>query len=407
KRAAGVLAVQVAVGLALIMGLAALAVDVGLLYNSVGQMQVAVDAGSLAGASALLVGTDDVHVRANYYTGLHRVAGETLEEAPDTHVAVSIGNWYGLSQAFVPGGAEESVKPNAVRVVGTRNELPMIFGSLLGIPTREVQRQAVSVLGGGKCLGIWGIEGVWGDGDLRTDSYNSTEGSYGGGNVYPNGDVCSGSDITLNGSSVVIRGDAMYGLEHDLITEGSPEIVGVVDELCCPLVPPAVAGDVESAASNNDNASIGLTERGRDPFAGSQWDFYVTGSDSLALPGGTFYFTSAVIDGTATVTVSAPTVIYLSGPAAFTGNGLINLTEDPKNLIIYSTGETMILDGTAGFYGVVIAPNADIVLAGTGEYFGVLVGETLDIDGTADIHVDEAAVLDIMGFPSAAPVIVQ
>ena len=164
---------------------------------------------------------------------------------------------------------------------------------------------------------------------------------------------------------------------------------------------------MDAAQASNDNASIGLTNKGRDPFDGSPWDLVVTGNDGLTLPEGTFYFTSALIDGQATVTITGPTVIYISGPATFTGGGLINVTQDPKNLIIYSTGTTMTVDGSAGFYGGIVAPNAEVNLTGTSEYFGTIIARVLNMFGNTTIHVDEQLAFSLTGVDPKLPLLVQ
>ena len=93
--------------------------------------------------------------------------------------------------------------------------------------------------------------------------------------------------------------------------------------------------------------------------------------------------------------------------AAFTGNGVVNVTQVPGNLQIFSTGPTLSLDGTAGFYGAVIAPTTDIILAGTGEYYGTNLGRTGDADGTSTIHVDESLIADLFYNESVTPIMVQ
>ncbi|MCH7527671.1 MAG: hypothetical protein IID39_09560, partial [Planctomycetes bacterium] len=189
-----------AVLLVVLLGMAAMSVDIGFIYNSKAEMQVAVDAAALAGASGLVDGAGVPEGRARDYAARHVVAGEPVNEAADMHVSVTIGNWEGLAGDFFPADEDEFVTPNAVRVDGRRDNLPLYFARVLGIDSSDIQRDAVAVLGGGRCLGIWGLQGVFGDGDIYTDSYDSRNGAYGGGNVHPNGDICSSQQIELRGS---------------------------------------------------------------------------------------------------------------------------------------------------------------------------------------------------------------
>jgi hypothetical protein len=99
--------------------------------------------------------------------------------------------------------------------------------------------------------------------------------------------------------------------------------------------------------------------------------------------------------------------MFIEGNATFTGGGLVNVSQDPHDLIIYSIGTTLTLTGTAGFAGAIIAPYADIILPGDGEYFGVILGRTIDIDGSTVIHVEESLVESLFGLDPVAPVLVQ
>ncbi len=407
-RRRGIVVPVVAATLVVLVGFVVLSVDVGHIYNSRTDMQNAVDSGALAGASGLPEGTSVVYARTTEYAGRNAVAGTPVAAG---ELTVVIGNWEASRGEFFPLTGAETVSPNAVRVVGRRNGVPLYFAPIFGVSTTSIQRSAISTVGSGKCLGIWGLEGITGDGNLLTDSYISEDGGYGGGNVHPNGDICSNQDIFLNGS-VGIHGDAMFGEGYTLETSGNAyEIWGVVDDHCCDPVAPPI--DMVAASNTNDNNLIGLTDDGSlDPFALGPWDFLVEGNSgrNLTLNGGSYYFTSASLGGQATVTVTGvdgPTVIFLDGPGDFSGGGLINLTQEPANLIIYSTGATLVVSGNAGFYGAVIAPNAIVQLTGTSDFYGTIMARILDIDGTADVHVDETLVENLFGPDAVAPVLVD
>lgn len=401
-RRRGVVAPLVLVTLFVALGFVALSVDVGHVYNSRTDMQNAVDSSALAGASGLPNGEQVVRARAAAYAGRNAVAGTFVSPQ---ELTVVIGNWEGSRKQFYSSTGNEIVSPNAVRVVGTRTELPLFFAPILGVDTSSIERGATATVGSGRCAGVWGLDAIAGAGNLLTDSYDSRDGAYGPGNIHPNGDICSNRNIDLAGS-VEIFGDVMYGDGYSLTASGNAfSVWGTLDHHCCTEVPPAF--DINGAEGSNDNAVIGLTDRGRDPFQGTQWDLHVTGNDNLTLTGGTYYFTSFVLDGRATITVTGPTIIYLSGPAELTGAGIINVTQDPSNLLIYSTGSSLLLDGTAGFYGAVIAPEADIQLVGTGDYYGIIMGRTLNIEGNANVHVDESLIAQLFGGNSIAPALVE
>lgn len=402
NRRRGAVGATFALCLIVILGFAALAIDAGYTYVCRAQMQQSVDASALAGASGLWRNDGTAIVRAHRYAAENKMAG--LPVVPD-ELGIAIGNWSGVRREFTPVTSSGMTTPNAIRVRGTRLDVPLNFGPAIGVPSTDIAKGATAIAGGGTCAGVWGLEGITADGDLISDSYDSRIGAYGPGNIYPNGDICSCSDIIFNGG-VEIRGDAMYGYDHRFVPSGkSYEVWGMVGPHNLNVPVPWI--DMAGASATNDNATMPRTVRGRDPFGGSQWDLYVTGNDSLTLPGGKYYLTSALIDGRAFITVTGPTEFYLSGDGTFTGGGIVNASKDPKNLVIYSTGSTLTLTGSSGFYGGVVAPNADIQMYGTTNVYGTVLGRVLDFDGDARIHVDEAMVRDLYGVNPVAPVLVQ
>lgn len=392
----------VAICMLMLLGFVALAVDLGYVYVSRAEMQKAADASALAGASALLEGEYAAIDRAIECVELNAVAraAVTSDEAD-----VTVGNWEWGTHEFYPASWEDPVTPNAVRVVGSRLGMPLFFGPAVGESTTDVVRGATALVGSGKCAGVWGLEDINVHGNVYTDSYNSTEGMYGEGEIYPNGDLCSCKDLTLRGG-VDIHGDAMYGEGYEYTASSSShEVWGVVAEhQCGPYVPDF---DMEAAAIGNDNALIGLTDAGRDPFPHRLGQLVLIEDDNLMLSPGNYYFESVRMTGQATLTITGPTKLYVSGPAKFTGGGLVNVTQDPADLIIYSTGRDMDLTGGPEMYASIIAPETDIRTIGTVDFYGTMLGRTLEMGGTFDLHVDEEVVFELFGIDSRAPVLVE
>jgi len=384
-----------------LLSFVALTVDMGYIHAAATELRNAVDSSALAGASGLPKSQGVVYHRATTFGGLNLVAGNPV--MPE-ELGIVLGNWDNRARLFTPGSSGSYI-PNAVEVSGHRADIDLFFARVMGINKANVAKDAVALLGAGFCAGLWGLELVTVDGDIVTDSYDSTEGLYGVGNIYQNGDVCSCRDIISNGG-IEIRGDAMHGRGYNFIPAGTSYtvsgIIGPHDALA-----PVEAPDFEAAAYNNDNANIGLTTKGNDPFAGNPWNLYVTGNDSLTLAGGTYFFTSVTIDGQAKVTVTGPTEMYLVGPGLFTGGGIINTTQHPPNLVIYSDGHLVNLTGNASFYGGLMAPDSLVILEGTGDYYGMILARHLDIDGDAVIHVDEHLVRSVFGINPTAPILVR
>lgn len=404
SRRHGVAAVFVAVTMTTLLGCAALSVDMGYIFVSHAEMQAAVDAGALAGATGAPIGDSLAISRAKNTAGANQVAISRLAQ-DETHV--EIGYWNANGSAFsLPTGLEVA-RPNAARVVGTKSGIPLFFAVLLGHSTIDISKAATAIYGGGICAGMWGLNGVNGNGNIYTDSYDSSAGAYGPGNIYLNGDLCSDQDMFLDGG-VDIGGDVMYGIDYDLTISGqSYTIQGSTGPQTGSVPVPTI--DMITAAALNDNATIPQTDlHNRDPFGGTTWDLAnVTGQDTLTLNGGTYYLTSALLAGQAQIIVTGPTTFYIDGPAEFSGGGLINATQDPGNLTIYSTGLTLTISGNAAFYGAVIAPNATVTFTGTSEIYGTVMAGFLDLQGDTEIHVDSNVVNDIFGVGPEAPVLVQ
>lgn len=380
----------------------AMAVDLGHVYVVHGQMQHAVDATALAGATGLKEGEPRASWLANDFAGRNDVDGQMLSSH---ELTVIVGNWEGTARAFFPLTGLETVAPNAVRITGRYPNLPLVFAPVIGINFSNVSKQATASGGSGQCAGIWGLEEISGNGNLVTDSYDSRIGPYGDENIFSNGDICSCQNIGLVGD-VEIHGDAMYGQGFAFDTSGGAlEVWGTAAPMSCGIVPPVI--DMDEAMVTNDNDLIGLTDDGRNPFVGGSEDLRLTGTDNLTLDPGTYYFTSIRLLGLSTLTVDGPTIIYVSGTADLTGGGVINLTGDPANLIIYATGTDMHIRGGSGFYGTVVAPDTDISISGTPDFYGAIMGRTVDLSGNTNIHIDEAIVSDIFGLDSVTVALVE
>ena len=400
-RKRGVVAVLVVITTVTLLSFVAFSADLGYVYNTHSDLQRAVDAGALAGASGVLTSSSHATTRAIEYARYNLVVGKALTPGDLT---VTVGSWEWKSRTFYPLTGLETIVPNAIQVEGRRLDMPLFFGSIVGSSTVDVTKRSVGMAGSGRCVGIWGINGITTKGNIYTDSYDPALGPYGGANIRPNGDICGCADISVDGS-VEIHGDAMYGTGYNFIPSGNAyEVWGIVGEQSCSSPTPTF--DSSDAAIVNDNFGL-ITDKGNDPFNGTQWDFVVTGNDSLTLPPGTYYFTSALLDGQATITITGQTVIYITGPASFTGGGLLFPNGDAAELTIYAEGPTIEIDGSAGFYGAVVAPNADFFSKGSGEFFGVLIAKTLDFQGSAAIHIDESRVEALFGVDVINPVLVE
>jgi hypothetical protein len=377
----------------------ALAIDVGYTCVTASELQRACDSAAMAGAHDLRLGETQVIARATEYAGLNLVADQTVSGA----LNIEIGHWEAFTRTFTADNGQ-AFATNAVYVQGTRQDLAMFFGPVVGFDDLDVVREAVAVEGGGVCAGIWGLVEVIVGGDLITDSYISDDGPYGGNNVRPNGDVCSCQDLRFNGG-IEIHGDAMFGSGYTFTPNGnSNEVWGIIDEHDCTA--PTITADFLAAAANNDNANVPLTSTGSNPWKGPG-ELQLNGSEVLVLPPGDYYFEKVDVMASAAIIITGPTNFYLAGDAHFRGQGIINQTQDPHNLTIYSDGYDLLINGGAGFHGSILAPDSNVTLSGNADYYGTVVSEELVLQGTANIHVDETLVDDLFNLDPVQPVLVK
>jgi hypothetical protein len=384
-RRRGAVVVFVAVSMITLLLFAALAVDVGWICTLCAEMQNTADAGALAGAIALREEDSDA-ARARAYEilgeNLRRLGYGSLEDQ-----VVEIGIWDSVTQKFMALDPADWGDAFAVRVRARWPEAPLFFAAIAKRYSTDVYRDAVAV-GSGPCEGIWGINGVT-VGSVHTDSYDSTEGPYDEYTANRNGDICSGRYVTIGGSKE-IEGEVMAGFGYGVtVNGGSGYITGMTSSNIQGIGPPNV--DPGDAAFINDNELIDSTERGDSPWKGAGWALDTAANDTLEVPPGTYCLDSIRLTGGSTIAISGPTTIYVRDTVDAIGGAFVNETGDPANLTIIALGPDVKISGGAGFYGSIIAPNADVTLSGndTG-FWGAVIGDRVMLKGDFDFHVDES-----------------
>lgn len=398
KRRRGAVLVFVGVSLIMLLLVASLAIDVGYICALTAEQQNNADAAALACASALQDGVPgDAETRARDILGLN--------QQPQGYVSlddqlVQLGQWDRAGQTFTV--ADDVAEASACRVVAARNNAPLFFAAIAGHLSTDVTREAVAIAPR-PCGGIWGLEGIRINGNVETDSYDSTEAPYSSVNAGDNGDLCSGMDIDIRGS-VEIHGDAVAGMGYQIDIRGPVFVAGVQSATLSDVEPPPHGfGDV---ASVNDNHLIGPTTRGRTALNAGR-SIRLTGNDTLTVPPGRYYWHDVNITSGSAITFTGPTLVYMTGTLDTTGTALINRTGDPANLTIISTGSTVRLVGTSDFYGSILAPYADLQLGGTATWYGAVVARTIWMHGNFNFHVDESLPLTKPWNAGAPPQLVK
>jgi Flp pilus assembly protein TadG len=147
----GATAVIVAVVLVALLGMGALAVDLGHLYSVENQLKKAAEAGALAGARGLWPQDISTAVSRNpncaqgaawalNTTMSNKVEGVNL--AAD-EVRVEVGRWNYDTRTFTPG---MSTNANGARVTTNRANVPIYLGRIFGISSKDLSASAIAIM---------------------------------------------------------------------------------------------------------------------------------------------------------------------------------------------------------------------------------------------------------------------
>jgi len=222
---------------------------------------------------------------------------------------------------------------------------------------------------------VFAEDSVTMSGNAEVDSYNSTNGAYGGSNVASNGDVGTDSiglgTVSLSGNSV-ITGDVQVGPGGNpadvITTSGNAEIQGT------------------TAAADSPRAYTAQTSN-----AASLGALSLSGNTTLDLGAGTYRYSSLSITGNARLRALGPITVYVDGIVKIAGNGVSTQGNNPPNFVLYqTTGADVQLSGNGAFYGGIFAPLSDVKNTGNGALFGAVVSENYKQSGNGAVHFDEA-----------------
>ena len=219
---------------------------------------------------------------------------------------------------------------------------------------------------------------------VKADSYDSRDGSYGGGNVSENADI--GTNSTAAGAVEILPQGEVRGN----VTVGA----GTIPQNCVNNKG-MITGTISAAPSPVLIPSV----RTVPPTAINLGDIWLEGSQSLVLNAGTYYMTDLDMFGSSTITCNGKVVIYLdcstdkaSPEIRIGGNGIVNTSGIPGNLVIYCRDDVtdIAISGASAFYGGIYAPKATINL-NSGTVHGSLIGRVVNMNGaTSHVHYDEA-----------------
>src|SRR5205823_817342 len=204
------------------------------------------------------------------------------------------------------------------------------------------------------------------------------------------GDAGTNGDVKLTGGSI-INGNVVAGPGKTISVLGNAQINGTrsnasAAEGCTPIT---LTGLPATLAASNNNASIPLTQKGNRALSGT--DFSMSANDALALPPGTYYFTSFKLTGGATITLSGQTRILCTGKVDVTGGSFVN--PQPYRLRFWISGAgPFTLNGGAALAGFIYAPSAAANIAGA-SLTGGLFAAQVSVSGPARVRraIDDVA----------------
>jgi len=408
-------------------GFVSMAVDIGRIRLARTQIQLATDAAARAGADSLPISQQatidntvtsadandviDMDQSKNNVIGARTNPGLPLEPSED----IEVGIWNPTLRTFTvltdtaKTPSDERRKANAVHVTGRRikardNPIPLIFATVVGVFSSDIEREAIAyVTGGADKFGLVELDSVKALGNAAAiDSVSLPSNTRRG-----NGWVGSNGNIDLGNGDVY--GDARPGAGKAILQGPNSYVSGWQATLSDPLKYPV---DAYSAPGANNNAAITPTS------AVSGTKFAPTGSIDVTIPANGKYVFSSWTANNGTTTITAPADIYINGDFKMAGTGtlkivaagtnkvrffvngnftqsggnIVNASKIPGNLYISVTkpGTSVSLKGTVPTYAHIYAPLSAASENGTGDFYGWMIGKTLSYIGGAKLHYDES-----------------
>jgi hypothetical protein len=206
------------------------------------------------------------------------------------------------------------------------------------------------------------------------DSYDSALGNYDPSTAGAEANIGSNGDIKLLTGNTV-RGNAQAG---GTVTLGAGStITGTTTAPAPPVTFPPVDTAPPSPPAPNLSVANGAT---------------------ATLSAGTYYFNAITLGSGATLNITGPVVIYMTGTFDAQGGAMINATaastRKPTDLLIFSSkaGEDAVkgYPGGGQFRGGIYALGAEIEFSAGWTVHGSLVGDEIDLEDGVQFHYDRA-----------------
>ncbi len=208
------------------------------------------------------------------------------------------------------------------------------------------------------------------------------------------GHVGSNGNVDVSGNST-IYGNATPGPNSSVTGSGSvhgstapaPENLTLTLE---DLTPPAgltlLPGVTKGDSFGKDNTDTVVRVESVSPSGQSTVEIY--GNVTMYVEGD-FVFTGGP---TLHINKGATLTVYQNAPKAkfnIAGSSVVNETQLPQSLLMYTNTASGKLTGDSNFYGVINAPTTEMAILGTAGLFGATIAKSIDVQGTPFFHYDE------------------
>jgi hypothetical protein len=310
------------------------------------------------------------------------------------------GTWAGGTYQVTMSAADPMVERFTARAVG------MVENS-----RREIEVGLRRRSSGAFIEGLFSVNDLTFGGNSVTDAYDTRVGTYASQAVHTDsygtyadigGNLGSNTGfITLMGSSVTVRGDAVPGPGRSVYEHGNPVVTGDTapreDERAIPTTP---YSEFSSAATTNNNGSWAVAGKAPNWNAGTM-SFRGNAGSTITLGAGTYFFSSFTLQGGATLLINGDVKIYVTGTMDLTGGTLVNTTGRPAAMTVFAhpyalplgftpTSTTVKVAGGNQSAMIMYGPQAALTLHGGSHIFGAAVARTIDVSGGVDFHYDKA-----------------
>lgn len=249
------------------------------------------------------------------------------------------------------------------------------------------------------------------------DSYDSSQGPYGGSNIKQNAEVASNGFIDLPAfpqnvwmqDNSILKGNLSLGPNGEVVLDDSAQITGTITSnqplVGLPVV--EVPAELQSLFSGGNYTVVGGTQ---------------------TLPAGDYKFSTLVVTKNGTLNINGDVRIYLTNTADSLlvgeqgGNSKINLSSG-SSLTIYSDGRTHVRTGgsinaandknpakfnlysavetpggvfglelsqSSQVYGIIHAPVTRVIVDSASNIYGSVIAKSLLLQASSGLHYDEA-----------------